>query len=86
MKKVASQDARRTELSTDGPAPISAMSGRQFHDALPDDRPDQLPSTSPGNREDVAALAERGRRTAAHFPNVNQAGPTRSATASTNAA
>src|SRR5271163_2880674 len=28
----------------------------------------------------VAALAERGRRRASHFPSFNQAGPTRSAT------
>src|SRR5271163_3965441 len=32
---------------------------------------------------DVAALAERGRRRAHLFPTVHQAGPTRSATAST---
>src|ERR1700677_163611 len=38
---------------------------------------------TPGRREVVAALAERGRRSATQFPSVNQAGPTRSATAST---
>src|ERR1700677_3378799 len=39
--------------------------------------------TTPGRREVVAALAERGRRSATQFPSVNQAGPTRSATTST---
>ena len=38
---------------------------------------------SPGGREIVAALAERGRRRAPHFLKVDQAEPTRSATAST---
>ena len=41
------------------------------------------PHPLPRYAADVAALAERGRRSAPHFPSSNQAEPTRSATAST---
>src|ERR1700677_3101426 len=59
------------------PAPMTNRSTSKFM-TLP--APVRWPG--PAAHEIVAALAERGRHRALHFPDVNQAEPTRSATAS----